>query len=277
MRDSSLLEREWRRLAGALCLLAALFVTAVLMARLSGSNQALSAWWTLATTLVVGGLGACGIAVLNIRTTAEISAEANYLLALAFSGLTAFSTLATTQQAGTWQFAFACLLSAVASATAIGWAATRSRTARVEAAPEAAASPEAPVQTVAFSGPVAGSESVAADEDSEAVAESLPDHIDQTLSRYVADGRDHLEACLRVRFEAGQQTAIVHLPIQPAMQFDPEVECEPLGSEDLRITVDPAQPYGVRLVCRRPAPWSEANESVIAVLISSDRLARAAA
>ncbi|QDT56407.1 hypothetical protein Pan44_44610 [Caulifigura coniformis] len=276
MRDTSLLEREWRRLGATLCFLAALFVTAVLLARLPAAPPALSAWWTLATAFVVGGLGACGIAVLQVGATSAMSAEATYALALTFSGLTSFSTLSTTRQAGPAQFAFACFLSVLASAAAVSWAAIRHSPARSAAADEPIPTAEPHAQTVAFSG-IGAELGDLAEANTPAAADSLPDHIDQTLSRYVAEGRDHLEACLRVRFEPGQQTAIVHLPIQPAMQFDPEVECEPLGSEDLRITVDPAQPYGVRLVCRRPAPWIESSEAVIAVLISADRMARAAA
>ena len=55
------------------------------------------------------------------------------------------------------------------------------------------------------------------------------------------------------------------------------LECEPIGDSDIRISVDPAQPYGVRLVCRRPGPATQSDEAVIAVLISADHAARAAA
>jgi hypothetical protein len=184
------------------------------------------------------------------------------------NALTLLATLATTSHAGPVQLGLACL-SSLGVAVACHWWAILSEP---ESSLEDHATADAPA-TVPMAPALTRHEESLTDDMSSV---TLPAHVDQTLSRYTLDGRDHLEACVRVRFEAGQQTAIVHLPIQPAMHFDPEVECEPVGDCDTRITVDPAQPYGVRLVCRRSS-WNEAGETVLAVLISSDRLARAAA
>ncbi|HVJ67554.1 MAG TPA: hypothetical protein VM510_06190 [Caulifigura sp.] len=270
MRPNSWQDREWRISTAAICGFAALFVTAILMTRLSITPQPLSAWWTMATALVVGGLCASSIE-LGARES-SITRLGRTAGALAGSGVTSFAILATTRQANPAQVAFACVLCVLFASTAIIWA-LRSELEAESAQQEitgrcASRSDNSPNNSTH----VAASTTDRRDADS-----GLPDHVDQTLRRYIADRRDHLEACVRVRFQAGQQTSIVHLPIQPPMSLEPEVECEPVDDADLRITVDPAQPYGVRLVCRRSGPWTEAAESVVAVLVTADTLANAAA
>jgi hypothetical protein len=268
--SSSLTEYEWRRLIATCCLSAAVFVAAVLLTRLPGASVRLSAWWTLATAILVGGLGALAIAALTLGSTRRLRPSTQSTLAVTVNGLTLLSTLATTVHSGPGQLALACLLSLSVAGACHYWS--------VVSGGERQAFKNTEMPTADEGATVSLPTAIGkAHDESDSHPQTLPDHVDQTLSRYTMDGRDHLEACLRVRFEAGQQTAIVHLPIQPAMQFDPEVECEPVGDSDVRINVDPAQPYGVRLVCRRPGGSTQACEAIIAVLISAERVARAAA
>lgn len=273
MRESSFsfVQLEWRRLVATCCLSAAVLVTAVLLTRLPAAAGRLSTGWTLATAILVGGLGASAIAALTIGSTRPLTPGSQSLMAVTVNGLTLLSTLATSSHGGPFQLGLACLSSLTVAAACHWWAVVSNPERSFESnfAPAGDAPATVPLTSAINNGHDQSSIS-------NPPSHTLPDHVDQTLSRYTLDGRDHLEACLRVRFEAGQQTAIVHLPIQPAMNFDPEVECELVGDSDTRITVDPAQPYGVRLVCRR-SQWNEAGEAILAVLISSDRLARAAA
>jgi hypothetical protein len=261
---------DWRLAVAAIAGCAATFVTAVLVTRLSAAPQSLSPWWTLATALLVGGLSSSCVELLERHAETPSRRMSRIVGAIFASGVTSLAILATTRQAGAVHLAFACTLSLLFSATAVGWAVGMVR----QPGNVAHESPPGTVDTIPLAGgpPVDERDGDFATEP-ETSGQGLPDHVEQTLSRYLADGKDVLEACLRVRFEPGQQTAVVHLPIQPAMQFDPEVECEPIGDDDLRITVDPAQPYGVRLVCRRPAPCTGPGESTIAVLVSADRAA----
>ncbi|HVJ84893.1 MAG TPA: hypothetical protein VM452_04565 [Caulifigura sp.] len=255
-------DAEWRPPVAALSGCAAVLVAAVLVTRLGSAPQAIAAWWTLATALLVATLSTVCVELLDQLSASSPSRSAGRIAGAAFAtAVTSIAILATTRHAGPTQLAFAWTLCLLFAATAGYWAIARSNPA-VEAAPASTATDSAPATL-----PL---EPVHTDHE-------LPDHVQQTLSRYLADGRDHLEACVRVRFEPGQQSAIVHLPIQPAMYSIPDVECEPVGEDDLRITVDPIQPFGVRLVCRRPAPATLAGEAIVAVLISADRIARAAA
>jgi hypothetical protein len=266
--SSSSTENEWRRHVATVFLSSAVFVTAILLTRLPGATARLSPWWTLATAIIVGGLGALAIATLTIGSTRRLKSSTQSTLAVTVNGLTLLATLATTVHSGPGQLALACLLSLSIAGACHYWLVTSSG--------EQAFKNTEPASDVTATVSMTSAINNVQNEAPES-APTLPDHVDQTLSRYTMEGRDHLEACLRVRFEAGQQTAIVHLPIQPAMQFDPDVECESIGDSDIRITVDPAQPYGVRLVCRRPGPSTQAGETIIAVLISAERAARAAA
>lgn len=246
MRESPWKHCDWWLATATLCGFAAVFLTAVLLARLPGATQPLSAWWTMATAIFVGGLAATSLELIDRQSM--IDRTARLAGAIAASGVMSLAVLVTTRQSGPMQLALGCVLSVLFASTLIAWA-LRFRLA-------AEAETELPEH---------------------AQAVKLPDSIDQELKRYIADGRDHLEASVRVRFQAGQQTAIVHLPIQPPMAMPPEVEAETVDDADLRITVDPAQPYGIRLVCRRGAPYTETGEAVVAVLVTADLLANAAA
>lgn len=276
MRESYSLERRWRLVLAALSASSAVLITTVLSARLPQAPVSIPVWWTLATWIAVGGLSAITVAATRAESPAGLTSFGRLAVGIAAAGVTAVAVLATTHHAGVAQFAAACLLSAMSFAAAIGFVAMD---AFAESPASVAPGPNTATEeahAAATSVPVILNDEPAAQGSDSEVTIALPDHIQQTSSRYIAESRDHLETCLRVRFEPGQQTAIVHVPIQPAMQCDPDVECEPVGDDDLRITVDPAQPYGIRLVCRRPAPWSEACEAVVAVLISADRMAAAA-
>ncbi len=274
MGNRTLLAPHWRLLIAAVCGSAAIFVTLVLVTRLPQATVPLNGWWTFATWLFVGGLSAAGCAL--ARESGTTPPAFNLACGMMAAAVTTAALLATTHLAGPTQLAVAGGLSFASFLVVLGEYAQASIARPVAAA--TAEQPELNDKTPADSVP----ESLtlmtdsAVDDPEGPSSLSLPDHFQQTSSRYIADGRDCLEACLRVRFEPGQQTAIVHVPIQPAMPCDPEVECEPAGGDEVRVTVDPAQPYGIRLVCRRSSPCADAGESIIAVLISSERLAAAA-
>lgn len=262
MPDKPWQDLEWRLPVAAVSGCAAVFVAAVLVTRLG--TAPLPPWWTLAAALVVGCLASLCVELLQTQDSAPARRTGKILGAILASGVTSIAVLATTKQAAAGHLAFACTLCLLFSTTAIAWAFGRIGSPGASTATDSLhSSRSSDAKTIPLTtGPL---------------EDVLPDHVQQTLSRYLADGRDHLEACVRIRFEPGQQSAIVHLPIQPAMQGVPDVECEPVGEEELRITVDPAQPYGVRLLCRRPAQSKEAGEAIVSVLISADRTARAAA
>lgn len=283
MRENPALTTERRLLLAALLFSAAVFIDVVLLVRLPHVNVVLAFEWTLAAGAVVGGLSMAAFAVLaGVAPTLVTTSAQRFGVGLLASSVTAIAILATAHNADSGPFVFASGLAASTMLIALAWAAefrlsSLSPHLRISLLGD---SDEGELDANLISSGVKD----CASRDIErvisietAMSESLatpplPEHVEQTSSRYVAEGRDCVETCLRVRFEPGQQTAVVHLPIQPAMSSVPEVECEPCDGTEMRITVDPVQPYGVRLVVRRPAPFVAADEAVIAVLISADRL-----
>ncbi|MBL8819311.1 MAG: hypothetical protein JNL58_24985 [Planctomyces sp.] len=64
-------------------------------------------------------------------------------------------------------------------------------------------------------------------------------------------GGEMIEGTIRVVFEPGQKRANLHVPFSPPLRGIPEVECEPVGGDDLRLKVPVRQPYGIRIEARR--------------------------
>lgn len=64
-------------------------------------------------------------------------------------------------------------------------------------------------------------------------------------------GGEMIEGKIVARFEIGQKRAHLHVPFSPPLPGIPEVECEPVGEEPVRLKVAVRQPYGIRIEVRR--------------------------
>ena len=82
-----------------------------------------------------------------------------------------------------------------------------------------------------------------------ASASDIPDlHVERIRDEY---GGEMVEGTARIRFLAGQKKVNVHVPFAPALPGIPEVECESVGDQVLRLKVPVRQPYGIRIEARR--------------------------
>lgn len=66
-----------------------------------------------------------------------------------------------------------------------------------------------------------------------------------------SDGSELIEGVMAVRFEKGQKRANLHVPFSPPLAGVPEVECECLSDEQVRLKVPVRQSYGIRIEARR--------------------------
>ena len=66
-----------------------------------------------------------------------------------------------------------------------------------------------------------------------------------------ASGSEVVEGVIRVRFDKGQKRANLHVPFSPPLAGMPDVECECVGDEPLRLKVPVRQAYGIRIEARR--------------------------
>ena len=64
-------------------------------------------------------------------------------------------------------------------------------------------------------------------------------------------GSELVEGVMTVRFDKGQKRANIHVPFSPPLTGIPEVECECVGDEPLRLKVPVRQSYGIRIEARR--------------------------
>jgi hypothetical protein len=64
-------------------------------------------------------------------------------------------------------------------------------------------------------------------------------------------GAELVEGTMLVRFEPGQKRANIHVPFSPPLPGTPDVECEAVGGEALRLKVPVRQSYGIRIEARR--------------------------
>ena len=82
---------------------------------------------------------------------------------------------------------------------------------------------------------------------------------DATMERIRDEhGGEMIEGTIPVFFEIGQKRAHLHVPFSPPLPGLPEVECEPMGEDSIRLKVAVRQPYGIRIEARR----SETAESL---------------
>ncbi len=263
---------DWRLITAALACSAAAFVALVLLTRLPVASAPPRLIWTLITPVAIGGLWQFGLRQFAASPGQTKLAEIEMVLVCMGGLLTAAATLATSSRGGSGQV----LAASVLSILPILWSARRIllRPQAQSQLPEQKTEPTAPKRADSQNefAPPCETQSPGTK------AVEIPvGQFNQSSTRYLADGLDCLEACVRIHFDAGQQTAVVHIPIQPAMAQAPEVECEPAEDADLRITADPIFPYGVRLVCRRPGPWTNPLDSSVSVLLTTSQLAVRAA
>jgi hypothetical protein len=71
-------------------------------------------------------------------------------------------------------------------------------------------------------------------------------------------GSEVVEGVIKVRFDKGQKRANLHVPFSPPLAGMPDVECECVGDEALRLKVPVRQSYGIRIEARR----SNADEAL---------------
>ncbi|MEY4187505.1 MAG: hypothetical protein RIT02_2539 [Planctomycetota bacterium] len=64
-------------------------------------------------------------------------------------------------------------------------------------------------------------------------------------------GGENVEGTATVRFQIGQKRVHLHIPFSPPLPGIPDVECEPTGTDAVRVKVAMRQAYGVRLEVRR--------------------------
>ena len=64
-------------------------------------------------------------------------------------------------------------------------------------------------------------------------------------------GGQMIEGTSRIVFAEGQKRANLHIPFSPPLPGIPNVECEAVGNESLRLKVPVRQSYGIRIEARR--------------------------
>lgn len=64
-------------------------------------------------------------------------------------------------------------------------------------------------------------------------------------------GGEMIEGTMKIVFAEGQKRANLHIPFSPPLPGIPEVECEAVGNESLRLKVPVRQSYGIRIEARR--------------------------
>lgn len=108
--------------------------------------------------------------------------------------------------------------------------------------------------------------------------ETADRHVGQRIERgRRADGSEWMEGMLLVEFEARQKTAIVHLPVWPAFETQPEIQSELLGGPDLDIEVKTIRRWGLRIELTRRASGLDPDSAELAFFISAQAAVREAA
>jgi hypothetical protein len=237
---------------GAALMAASMFMSVLIVIRVLSlrPQAALPAIWPALTTLFLGGLASAGCWLLEVGLSRRPQFLERLLLRMAAAGWTIAAVLATTVGGSTWSLAIGC----VASVGGLAWAVASSisEPSAAKAVAQNAATPAS-------------------------ISEPANAQADQTWRRWAEGDRDCLEGCVRVDFAAGQSTAVIHVPLQPAMSAIPDVETEPMEDCELRVSADPVLPYGVRLTCRRSGGLDQPLRAGVAVHISAPmKSARAA-
>lgn len=262
MRKIDLSRLQTREALAGLLLAMCLFAAAVLQTRLPGTRS-LSVAWTFAVAVILGGMSIAGTQLL--LTGGPLPTAMRIVIGLFGAGAASSGVLATASAGSAFAFAFGCVLSLLILGGSVVLAVSRDDA--------VAAKSQKPVEAApAVSPPIADIAPFVSivEQHRDTSVERSPAHdLDQSWRRWHEDKQEFLEGCVRVAFEPGQATAVVHIPVQPAMAAPPQVECEPVDDCPMRISADPVLPYGVRLVCRRTETVSEPIETMVSVLISS--------
>jgi hypothetical protein len=100
----------------------------------------------------------------------------------------------------------------------------------------------------------------------------------QSMSRVTQnDGSETIEGTVTLRFDAGQQIGVVHLPFSPPLVGQPQVSCYLLEDLPVRLRVTATHTYGVRLEARRVETPTGEEEILVGYTVSaSETQARAA-
>ncbi len=92
----------------------------------------------------------------------------------------------------------------------------------------------------------------------------------QSMSRATqSDGSETIEGTVTLRFAAGQQIGVVHLPFCPPLAGQPEVNCYLLEDRPVRLRVTATHTYGVRLEARRIETTSGPEEIIVGYTVSA--------
>jgi hypothetical protein len=260
MRKTDLSRLQSREALAGTLLALSVFVAAVLATRLPATRP-LSTGWMFVVAIVLGGMCTAGTHLLLTCGRSPISLR--LLIALFSAGTATVGILATASTGSAASFAGGCLLSLLILGGSVAMAV------RNEDADTFAGSSEQSPSVSAFASSMGTTPPATVAEPDPGIAESSPENVDQSWRRWHENNEDVLEGSVRVAFEPGQATAIVHIPVQPAMAACPQVECEPVEDSPIRISADPIFPYGVRLVCRRSEGVGQSLVTMVSVMISS--------
>lgn len=93
----------------------------------------------------------------------------------------------------------------------------------------------------------------------------VADHSRQTEFERVTDahGGEMIEGTVTIRFSRGQKRANVHVPFSPPLAGRPEVECNAVDDDSIRVKVPECRAWGLRIEGRR-SDVSTTQESEIA-------------
>jgi hypothetical protein len=269
MRKIDLSRLVTREALAGLLLALCLFAAAVLHARLP-ATRSLSIAWTFAVASVLGGMSILGTQLL--LTSHPLPTCVRLVIALFGASAATSGILATASAGSTASFATGCIMSLLILGSSAAMALREDKFAVAKLRTDITSAP-----TVAAPIPAIEPLVASRDQNQDTTADHPPHDLDQSWRRWHEDNQDILEGCVRVAFEPGLATAIVHIPVQPAMAAPPQVECEPVEDCPIRISADPVLPYGIRLVCRRTEAVSEPFETMVSVLISSSTASARAA
>jgi hypothetical protein len=270
MRKFDLSQLQTREALAGLLLALCLFAAAVLQVRLPAARS-LSAAWMFAVSFLLGGLSIIGTHLL--LGSGRLPIAVRLVISLFSAGTASAGILATASAGSAATFAGGCVFSLLILGGSVVLATCEVDSAATESQTQADAKPIVALPIAVVAPPVPDVDQHTA----LSVEHSPAPNLDQSWRRWHEDNRDFLEGCVRVAFEAGQATAIVHIPVQPAMAAPPQVECEPVDDSPIRISADPVLPFGIRLVCRRSESMREPFETMVSVLISSPLAAARAA
>ncbi len=82
--------------------------------------------------------------------------------------------------------------------------------------------------------------------------------LDETVSQWMtrkalSTGDDRLEGAIKVRLDAGQRQANIHIPFSPPFSIPPQIDCDVLNDCPVRLKVRAVHPFGARIELRRSA------------------------